>query len=223
MPFAESLVYLFDQQIAEAGWLVVNKVALVTRHRAQHVLEKVQEWYPDKRILLQDSRENTGVRDWLEGATSGPKYIGTVTADLDYPAYGAAEAELAWLNQRITIISDTEPIGRRVEEWIARILAGLSGAGATIGHLKFSITASGKTTKVSLTTVVDPAWRHSLNTLQGFGVDILVNARVVIEAPELQRIISDATSAVVGATSPNESPDTFHPAFPEPTHRILSP
>src|SRR5512146_1897966 len=55
MPFADDVVYIFDQQIAEAGLLVVNKADLLLPAALAEMRALAAEQYPGRAVLFQNS------------------------------------------------------------------------------------------------------------------------------------------------------------------------
>ena len=218
LPFADNLVYLFDKQIEEAGLLIVNKSDLLG-DRLDTLVQLATSRFSDIQVLAQDSRSPDGVDNWLGKISSGDSLTGRVTADLDYDVYGAAEAELAWLNHMVRLAPSDRPVVERVGEIIDRILGELEDA--VVGHVKFAIETDVGRYKVSVTTEDRVSWRDQIADVRGATANVLINARVVAGADDLQRIVSDAVDGVRGATAIGDSTEAFHPAYPTPTHRIL--
>ena len=249
-----ALHYLFERQLAEASLLVATKVDLLTgatRDRApaaatrqpatagerEQLAATLRTGFPRQRLLLQDSRTAAGVAAWLDHLELHPQAAAS-GVEVDYKRYGAAEAALAW-NDREVELSGVE--GRATEAAravIDGVAAALQRRGAAVGHLKFLVRDHYRDAKVSITGADLPrrdghgaTWHDQLPPLAGDRVTMIVNARVEMDAADLERLIDDAVAAAAagistgadGAGTVNVATRTraaFHPAFPEPVHRI---
>ena len=169
--------------------------------------------------------------------------------EVDYDRYGAAEAALAWNDREVELTGvagrATAAAGAVIERVVAALCGG-AGAGA-LGHLKFLVRDHYRDAKVSITAAdlapgggVDPAhrggagrdaWRAQLPSLAGGRVTLIVNARVEMDAEALERRIDGAVAEAVAALNRERAPapvqvhtrsrSAFHPAYPEPVHRVI--
>ena len=166
--------------------------------------------------------------------------------EVDYDRYGAAEAALAW-NDREVALSGVD--GRATAAALAvieRVVAVLHGGAAAVGHLKFLVRDHYRDAKVSITAADLAArkgadlshgggagqggWRAQLPDFAGDRVTLIVNARVEMDAGSLERLIDRAVTEAVAALNRGHtstpvqahtrSRSAFHPAYPEPVHRI---
>ena len=249
-----ALHYLFERQLAEASLLVATKVDLLApaaRDQAQvaatgqpategdreQLAATLQAGFPRQRLLLQDSRTAQGVAGWLD-LLEMDSQVATSGVEVDYKKYGAAEAALAW-NDREVELSGVE--GRATEAAravIDGVAAALQRRRAAVGHLKFLIRDHYRDARVSITGADLPrydahgtTWHDQLPPLAGDRVTMIVNARVEMDAADLERLIDDAVSAAASGLSRGADPapavnvvtrrrSAFHPAFPEPVYRI---
>ena len=244
-----ALRYLFERQLAEAPLLIAAKADLLDAPSPVELNELaavLQAALPGQRLLLQDSRTAAGVAGWLHDlrVTDPEHRPGDGDAllpgvEVDYARYGAAEAALAW-NDREVELSGVE--GRATEAAAAvieQIADALHRRPTPIGHLKFLIRDHYRDAKVSITGADLPpdralrsaAWREQLPPLAGDRVMMIVNARVEMDAAALERLVdaavSDAAASLAhdGAAAPvrvrTRSRSAFHPAYPEPVHRLV--
>ena len=242
-----ALHYLFERQLAEAPLLVATKADLLaaTAGEREQAAAALQGGFPRHRLLLQDSRTAAGITGWLDqlelqsrvAASDGPSAL-SAGVEVDYEQYGAAEAALAW-NDREIELSGVD--GRATE--VARavidgVTAALQRRRAAVGHLKFLIRDHYRDARVSITGADLPhggghpsTWHDQLPRLAGDRVTMIVNARVEMDATDLERLIDDAVNDAASGLSANEGESlavnvatrrrsAFHPAFPEPVYRI---
>jgi len=222
MPFSDDVVYLFDQQIDEAGALVVNKRDLLSPEQLAETVSLVGARYPGRHVRLQNSLLDDEVAGWLADLESGIAAPPAEALDIDYDRYGAGEAELAWLDQRLSF---TVPAGQGravVLAFLTEVRTALEHRGAAIGHLKVMVSAGDSQTKVSFPTLATEGWHDAVPSLPGTEVELLLNARVQMDAEALRNLVAVAVAGagsddvtVVGADLAY-----FHPKFPNPTHRL---
>ena len=247
-----ALHYLFERQLAEAPLLVATKVDLLaaaardgaqvaadlppTEGAREQLAATLRAGFPRQRLLLQDSRTAAGVAGWLDLLELHPQAAAS-GVEVDYKKYGAAEAALAW-NDREVELSGVE--GRATEAAravIDGVTAALQRRRAAVGHLKFLIRDHYRDAKVSITAADLPrhdahgaTWHDQLPPLAGDRVTMIVNARVEMDAADLEQLIDAAVAAAaaslghvretVGIQVRTRSRSAFHPAFPEPVHLV---
>jgi len=248
LPWANpALRYLFERQLAEASLLVATKADLLApaaRDR-EPLAAALQAAFPRQRLLLQDSRTAAGVAGWIKqlGVPSAPTEADTPApllpgVEVDYEQYGAAEAALAWNDREIELSGVAGRATAVAQAVIDGVAAALHRRGAAVGHLKFLIRDHYRDAKVSITGADLPgngppaaAWHDQLPPLAGDRVTMVVNARVEMDAADLELLIDDAVAAAASGLSAaaDSAPaievatrrrSAFHPAFPEPVYRI---
>ena len=201
--------------------------------------------FPRQRILLQDSRTAAGVGEWLDllemdspVAASGAAPTLAPGVEVDYERYGAAEAALAWNDREFELSGVAGRTTEAARAVIDGVAAALQRRRAAVGHLKFLIRDHYRDAKVSITGADLPrrdahaaTWHDQLPPLAGDRVTMVVNARVEMDAADLERLIDDAVAAAASGLSPSvdgalavkvktRTRAAFHPAFPEPVYRI---
>lgn len=223
MPFSDDVVYVFDKQTEEAGLLVVNKVDLLPEDEVQMLRGLVGERFPEKRAHFQNSLLQEDVAEWLEVLASGEARAPVEVLDIDYERYGAGEAALAWLDERLEF-EVTGGTGRDLlEHFFSRLLSSLRLEGLAIGHLKFLVQSGNVEVKVSFPTLVAEDWQASLPEPLGPGISLIVNARVEAPSSRLRELVAEAATvaaAEVRATVAVSDVAAFHPGFPSPTYRM---
>ncbi|HZW02782.1 MAG TPA: GTP-binding protein [Anaerolineaceae bacterium] len=223
LPFSESVVYIFEKQIEEAGLLILNKADLLRADEIAEIIRRAAQAYPDKTIKLQNSTQTADVAAWLELLDHHPNRLAQRPIAIDYRRYGAGERRLAWLDQELSLQSTEVGLEAVVEKIIRAIQQGLAERRATIGHLKFLITPpAGPSLKISLPTILPAGWEREVRGLGGSEAKLLINARVELPAAELRRLVEEALRAAAGPGVKIESlhDDAFHPGAPTPPHRL---
>lgn len=226
MPFSDDVVYIFDKQIEEAGLLVINKMDLLNDEwpMANGGLPALaQQRFPHKPIRLQNSLDATDIAGWVAMLESAPPLLPTTPLDIDYARYGAGEAQLAWLDETVTL-HVAEGQGRAVAlYWIGAVVEALRQQRVAVGHLKFLVRDRAGDVKVSFLTLDEVGWEQAVPALTGAQVTLLVNARAEIGAQALRDLVARAvrqTEMATGATLDESEIAFFHPGFPHPTHRM---
>ncbi|MBI1278839.1 MAG: cobalamin biosynthesis protein [Anaerolineaceae bacterium] len=219
--FSANVSYLFDRQLAEAEFILLNKADLLaddlwTRQAA------LQSQYSHARLLSVSAHTGQGVDQWLEtvlGQTSSSAFTMTV----DYDRYAEAEAELAWLNAKGIVRSST-PFSAR--HWTANLLTALEQAlaGSQIAHIKTHVSTLSANFKASITQHGFPAaWDVDSEDIPTDQLEFVLNARVSTDPNTLQQMALQSIDAV--------KPDPlaryylthfecFRPLPPRPTYRL---
>ena len=222
LPFSDSVIYIFDQQIEETSLLVVNKVDLLAPEEQDEIRRLATERYPGKMLLFQDSRSEENVRLWLEATQPGRSPLPSESLEIDYQRYGQGEAELAWLDKELTLQAPAGMAHLIIERFIEQLLAELQSAQATVAHLKFLITCGGQAHKLSITASSSEDWRSSLPLFGDEPVKIELNARVETEPHTLDSVLENTLSAIAQTPAVEITASglpAFQPGFPSPTHR----
>lgn len=223
LPFSLETKYIWEKQIEEAEILIVNKVDLLSSQELVILQQLTKDLYPSKQLVFQNSLENNSLKNWIEiiSNENGNKLHKTI--DIDYDKYGKGEANLAWLDEEIEIISSDNSSVKRAYDFIEGITDNIEKKGFTIGHLKYFLSYNGHSVKLSHTTISD----NTVNELsvhdKANSVDLLVNARIQTSPDELRKILFDNLNrlkSLDGVQVNEKFLSYFKPGFPDPTHRI---
>ncbi|MBW4718730.1 GTP-binding protein [Saccharothrix obliqua] len=217
------LAYLFRHQLDEADIIAINKADLLSPVEVGRVRDQVQVRFPHARVVAFSAATGAGLDELVAlWATSGSGEHRPFA--VDYRRYGAAEAELAWTNQSLSLRSATT---FAPAEWVRHLLAELGSAaaraGMTVGHVKVRVTSPDGTTKASLTGAgAEPTFDEQL-WVPTRTAEVVLNARVRTSPDDLDTLIGRclaAADAATGADSGTRAGDVFRPGFPEPVHRM---
>lgn len=221
------LSYLFSRQLAEAEIIAVNKIDLIGEVSAAAILTDLGPAYPGARLVPYSARTGTGLAELLQAWQPRTAWQGDL--DIDYDRYAAAEAQLAWLNQRFDVHT-TGAAGFDPIRWAHAVLvktAELTGVpAADIGHIKLSLETDAGMFKASITgTTSGPAIDLLPDGLAQHGVAVL-NARVACEPPVLDGAVLSAigfADQLAAASSRAHAGASFKPGYPKPVHRLTGP
>jgi G3E family GTPase len=222
--FPEEVSYLFQKQLEESDILALNKIDLLKPEERERLLSSLTKQYPEKRVLPVSAKEGSGMEEWLEILLSERPGANTVLRQIDYDRYARAEAVLGWLNTAVKMSSpqpyDAAGLAKRL---VSTLESAFKEKNAEIGHLKFVITAHGKTMWATLTRLgAEPTFSgQQLGSLSGG--TLILNARVRLEPAELESIVRDAIRKVFEeAAIQFEILDLqcFSPAYPQPPYLV---
>jgi hypothetical protein len=144
--------------------------------------------------------------------------------DIDYTRYGAGEAQLAWLDEEISLalLAGKERAG--LIAVIEAIIGAIREQHAPVGHVKFLIRGQNIEHKISFVTLDEPDCLQHIPPILDSRLTLLVNARVEIEAATLRQIVKHAIEKVAGQEKISYAESEvsfFHPDLPRPTHRLI--
>lgn len=241
---SDDIIYIFGKQIEEANLLILNKVDLISGDQLRETENLLQARFPGKRLRPQNSLKAADVAGWVAALSENIVLGESLT--IDYDRYGAGEAQLAWLDEAITLtvpppfadLADVAElaglagvkrpdVGREaVIRIIGEIVQDIQKQHLPVGHLKFYIQGETASCKISFTTTAldQPGWEHNVPALTGQSIHLLVNARVEAEAQHLKGIVRAAFERAQKGntwTYVENGLDAFHPGFPKPVYRLI--
>jgi G3E family GTPase len=224
---SENVQYIYKKQLEEADVLVINKIDLLSSGQLNTLNKHLIEEFPGKIILYQDSFDEDDIEKWMNTLYQFQQPTDRLSLELDYDLYGDGEAQLAWLDQSVTIISSQKNSVVIAKEIVSHIDHDIKQKNLTIGHLKFFIEtvdpiAIGLKKKISIASVLPISFYRSEESDVG-EARLLINARVQTEPGVLKQIVNDALKQMVQKYDCNikvEKWSAFKPAYPRPVHRI---
>lgn len=222
IPFSLETKYIWEKQIEEAEVLVINKIDLLLAKQLKKLKLLCKDLYTSKILHYQNSFDINSVNEWIEIITNKSNQEHK-TIEIDYIKYGKGEANLAWLDEEIEIISSNNSSVELTFDFIEKITDDIVRKGLTIGHLKFFLSFNGKSEKLSYTTISDKSTKESLVQEKAMSVDLLINARIQTTPDELRKILFDnliQLKSIDGVQVNEKFLSYFQPGFPNPTHRI---
>ena len=220
------LSYLFGKQLAEADVIAVNKTDTLSEDELATAVRTLREQYPSATVIPYSAVTGDGLADLVQTWRAEANWGGDLV--IDYDRYAAAEAQLAWLNQRFDVQAAREE-GFSPAAW-ARAALGklveLIGDPASIGHAKIMVDTEEGLTKLSATGAdAELSADVSTETLVAAGT-AYVNARVACEPGVLDQAVLDAVTHADNAAGTTSAVSagavSFKPGYPRPVHRLAA-
>jgi len=226
-PFPETVSYLFDKQLAEAEFILLNKIDLLKSDTVKNWIGSLGKQYPHAQKLAISSRSGEGVEAWLDRML-GQNSTSPLNLDVDYGIYAEAEAELGWLNAK-GLVRDSQPFS--AQTWSHQLLDYLSTRLTTerlpIAHVKVHVSTPATAFKASLTqTGIPLSWDVASEDVSADELEFILNLRVNADPQQLEQIVQDAIEAVKPSASARHyftHFECFKPLPPRPTHRLILP
>lgn len=223
--FSAKVLYVYEKQLEEADFLVVNKLDLLDAARAERLCAALAARFPRARVFRVSARDGAGLEAWFQ-ALLDEECTPRATMALDYRAYAEGEAELGWLNATLAVRGrapfDANALLRDLAEGIRARLP----AGSEIAHLKLTLDpllADGQLAALSVVSSAGAAdERETLfDRVERGSLVLNLRAEAAPEALELATVQS--LRAVFGAagapTYELEHLERFRPSPPVPVHR----
>ena len=223
LPFSLETKYIWEKQIEEAEVLIINKIDLLTDEEMEKLKMLTKGLYTEKQVLFQDSYNNESLNNWIEVISKNNVNQVHKSIEIDYIKYGKGEANLAWLDEEIEIITDNNSSVELAYSFINRVTEDILRNELTIGHLKYFMIFNDKSLKISHTTISDKTAHDSTVYEKARSVDLLVNARIQTTPDKLRKILFDNLNQLKsrdGVKVIEKFLSYFQPGFPDPTHRL---
>ncbi len=223
--FHDNVNYIYGKQLEEAEVLVINKTDLLNDEQLRWAKQLIEREYGHKPLLYQNSLDTESIAKWLQVIFERDQNFSLrPSLQLDYDTYGAGEAEMAWLDEEVGILTTYKNAVETGIIFINNIYAAITRSGYAIGHLKFLIDDGKTQEKISFTSIIQPAEKEKYKRFKTNRVVILINARVQTEPVLLRKIISDTIDDLelsTGCKVIESKLSSFKPGYPKPSQRIL--
>lgn len=223
MPFSMETNYIWEKQIEEAEILVVNKTDLLSSPELEILKKLTMVRFSSKEILFQNSLDDYSLCKWIELISMQEEKREHRSIEIDYAIYGKGEANLAWLDEEIEIVSSDSSAVEIAHNFINKLTEDIAEKKFTIGHLKYFLSFNDKSVKISHTTVSGKKVTEPVDYEKCGSVNLLINARIQTSPEELRNILFDNLNIVKARTGTQVNEkflSYFRPGFPNPTHRL---
>ena len=225
--FSEKVLYVYDRQLAEADFIVINKIDQLEPAQLQELRRALEEKYPHAQVLEVSARQGDGLDRWFERIVNDDMSL-AAAPDVDYEIYAEGEALLGWMNATVQLSTPHEIDGNRALEEIARHIAS-AVTGGDIAHLKMTLTPDEDAGDIGVLNLVRndtrPELAHTLKAPLDSG-ELIINLRAE-EDPETLHDAALAAlrsweSAEPGRRAEVRHSERFRPAKPTPTYRMAT-
>ena len=221
--FSPKAAYIFLKQLEEADVVALNKIDCLDEGDRQELLRQVRDRFGDKEVLAVSARQGLGF-DALIAALERPQAARSRTPEVDYDIYAQGEAELGWLNCRVTIERESPfEVDAVLLDFVNRLGRACGRVSAEPAHLKVLAAAEGVTAIANLVSSDARVELSIASAAKTRAAQLTVNARVAV-APEL---LSELVEREVRALGMHHrllcrvgDLQSFRPGRPVPTHRM---
>jgi hypothetical protein len=198
LPYSDDVTYIFEQQLNEAGLLVINKMDLLGKENAAVVLEKARERFPGKTMLLQNSLLEDGTGHWLELLASDASITLPGSTPMDYDRYDRGSRQLGWLDEEIRLRVKAGAGREVLRRFISSLEKTIRGEHIPLGHMKFHVSDSTQDIKLSLVTLEGSEWLEDIPPFTEEELHILVNGRIQVSPARINRMMMTALEKAMG-------------------------
>ncbi|MBI1357381.1 MAG: cobalamin biosynthesis protein P47K [Acidobacteria bacterium] len=225
--FSEKVLYVYDRQLAEADYIVINKVDQLEPEQLRELREALAAKYRQAEVLEASARRGDGLEAWFERIAG--EDMGLFAApDVDYETYAEGEALLGWMNATVHLTSPEEIDGNAAMEEIARSIAA-AVTGGDIAHLKMTLTPDEDAGDIGVLNLVRNDTRHELAHSLKAPMDsgeLIINLRAEDDPEALHAAAMAAVEAWAAAAEGRRAEvrhsERFRPAKPTPTYRMAT-
>ena len=222
--FSDKVRYIYEKQLEEAEFLVINKSDLLNDVQKDELKEKLLERFNPTELFTVSVRTETGLEAWFEKMMQS-EIRSRRTMDLDYEIYADGEALLGWLNTTVSLSSNQEFDGNEFTLQLARTLQNyLKVENLEIAHLKMTLVPDEGLGDIATVNLVrndfTPEQSETLAEPLRCG-QLIINLRAEGQSQRLHKIVLDALGSIDKAIEIKvEHIEHFQPGKPNPTHRM---
>lgn len=223
--FSPKAAYIFEKQIEEADFVVINRIDELKPEQVQELTALLTEKFPGRPIVRMSAKTGEGFDAYCAFLEQSGEF-GRRVMDLDYDVYAEGEAELGWLNSNITVSAEKDYALDDLLLGVVRSLkTSLAAEEAETAHLKAIGLWEGFYGVANLVSSFTEAELSLPSRAMVKEAQLVVNARVAIAPERLTELVREAvlsTCESLGARADFASIQSFRPGRPVPTHRITS-
>lgn len=224
--FSPKAAYIFRKQLEEADFVLINRIDELSAAEADELAELVAAEFPDTPQLRISARTGQGFEPLVEFLDQRGDF-GRRILELDYDIYAEGEAELGWLNARLSLAGDNPlDLDSLALDIVGRLHEVLRSADAETAHLKVIGLAPDSFAVANLVSSTSEPELSLPSHSRTNEAELIVNARVALDPEQLEQHVRAAVEAgcsAAGAEPTWHETKSFRPGRPVPTHRMQSP
>ncbi|MPZ16304.1 MAG: cobalamin biosynthesis protein P47K [Luteitalea sp.] len=225
--FSPKVLYVYEKQLEEADFIVINKSDLLTADEQRTLQGALHDRYPQAEIFTVSARTGSNLDQWF-GRLAATTLADRRAMDIDYDMYAEGEALLGWLNATVRIAAPAPVDGNRFLQRLASGIRGrLAADGLEIAHLKMTLTPVEGDDIAALNLVRtdgEPELSHRLDEAVAEG-QLILNLRAEGDPNHLHVVVGETlveASREMGVDATIEHSEYFRPGRPSPTHRMAT-
>jgi len=221
--FSPKVVYVYEKQLEEARYILVNKVDLIGEQERVTLVRALEERFPRAEVLCVSATEERGLDVWFDRLLGSDLEEGP-TLDIDYATYAEGEALLGWINATARVEAQAPYDANALVAALTREIRDALAAGALeIAHLKLTLDPLLDDGQLAVISVVgsdrEPDVREALFDAVDRG-SLIVNLRAEASPEQLWTIVERALATHgFDLTLRVEHHEAFRPGAPVPVHR----
>lgn len=219
----ENVRYIYKKQLVEADILIVNKIDLLSDDELKNIKSQIEQEYPEKIILYQNSLDENSIRTWLLTLSRFELRKERISLELNYDLYAKGEEILAWVDQRIKIETTDFSAHAVALQIIHEIYSSIKKTKSPVAHLKFLLDDGIEQRKISFTTLDDQFLEFTPVDNSVNKISMVLNARIQTGSSKLERLVVDIVDRIreqTGSEIVIEKKAAFQPGYPKPTYRM---
>lgn len=218
--FGGEINYLFEQQLAEADVIALNKTDKLTDEEKSELIEFLKKRFFPAQVVAISAINGDGINEWFD-VVSNKIATDKVTREIDYEKHKKAEGNLAWLNSFVTLQSE-EAIDFNIviEELMNSINNKIEKENCEIAHLKAYAVSGYDFCKAGITSTGDIVGFNRKMTTNNKKANLIINARVEITPAKLKEIIEEVLESIYKAyklTPTDQKTEAFAPKYTGPS------
>ncbi len=223
--FSPEISYVFQKQLEEARYIVLNKSDTLSDHEVNHLCDQLGNTYHNSDPIPLSALTANGVERWIQKLFIEDVFRPVHVLDIDYDTYAEGESHLGWLNAGVTIEGKIDHADELCLAMFGALVTGLSERGAQIAHCKLWAQDDRMEFKVSavnnhaITVDRSPAEAWSSERLT-----LWLNARVYSVPEQLLHVFEETMRGIKERYAVRvdvKQADCFAPSRPVPTYRIV--
>jgi G3E family GTPase len=225
--FSEKVVYVYEKQLEEAGYIVINKCDRFADAEIEELRQGLSERFPRAEVLTASALEETGLDDWFEHLLKEEDHTAP-TMTVDYELYAEGEALLGWLNLTASLRADELFDGNALlMDLSQRVLKKLENEDVEIAHFKLTLDSPGAGGQLAALSVTSNGTGVDLRESLIDGIregELILNLRAEAAPDLLLATCRDELTALASETAglhiDLQHEEHFRPSPPVPTHRV---